>query len=89
MYLSKSIEIDGLPLVYHRIQTIEVDVELAVVVLRVQSWFSKEAAEAGIPPHRAHLITSHGEASELAAVLLRGLNAGILAGAEVVAPQAE
>jgi len=88
MELLQEISLNGLPLNYHRIETMEVDLQRAVVSLRVQSWFSQAAAEAGSPPHRAHAMISIGDPQELGTVLLRAVNAGPLLGAQILPPPA-
>ncbi|PIM52102.1 hypothetical protein CS062_16235 [Roseateles chitinivorans] len=86
MELLQEISLNGLPLTYHRIETMEVDLLRAVVSLRVQSWFSQAAADSGSPPHRAHAVVSIGDPQELGTVLLRALNGGPLQGAQILPP---
>lgn len=88
MELVHEITLNGLPLTYHRVETMEVDLLRAVVSLRVQSWFSQAAADSGSPPHRAHVLVSIGDPVELGTVLLRALNAGPLEGAQILPPPA-
>lgn len=87
MNIQKEIEIDGLPLSYHRIALMEVDVLLGVVNLTIRSWFNKAAADSGTPPHRVHAMTSIGDNTQLAQVLQTALLASPLADGMLIMEQ--
>lgn len=89
MFLTKIIEIDGLPLSFHKVCTVEIDVDLAVIQLTVRSWFNKAAHDTGTPPHKVHYLISHADVGELAVVLQRALQAGPLADATIFMPPQE
>ncbi len=86
MELRKEIMIDGMPLSFHRVVLCEIDIQLAIVRLTVRSWFSKEAADSGTPPHRVHTLHSEGDSTEIATVVQRVLLNSPLQDAELVLP---
>ncbi len=86
MFLDKLIEIDGLPLSFHKVATAEIDIDLAVIRLTIRSWFNKAAYDTGTPPHRVHFLVSHALPEELGPVLQRALQAGPLEDALIVMP---
>lgn len=89
MFIEKEIIIDGLPLSYHKIALMEVDLALAVVNLTVRSWFNKAAADSGTPPHRVHSMTSVGNPDEIALVLQTALLQGPLSDGLIIMPTPE
>ncbi len=84
MDLIKTITINGLPLSYHRVALLEIDLDTASVRTTVRSWFSRETAEQGLPPHWVHQLYSVGDPMELGTVVQRALQNSDLADAVIV-----